>query len=357
MRIGFLSTPFFGCPPQNYGGAEQVTWDIVNGLIKRGHKVILYAPDNSSIPKGGFLYKIGPPIDNVNVDWLQAEKNAWERCNNSFDNLDILCGSNWFGFEFASKMRNPNLKVCHLHHGGLNMEIWGRSKPPFKLNMIAISNWMKRVYESQGFQSQVSYNPVDLDKYKFQKDKGDRLLFVGRLDKFKQPQVAIRVAKNLKMGLDIIGGSFVQDMGFLEMIKSQCDGTQIKLYLDASHGEKIRLYQNAKAVLFPSRMGEPFGLIVPEANACGTLVIGTRDGAIPEIIHDGESGIVTGRGDSGFNEDDDVTRFCDAILSLDSYNAKITPEKCRINAERFSIEKTAQRYEYLFKQILDGYEW
>jgi glycosyltransferase involved in cell wall biosynthesis len=102
-------------------------------------------------------------------------------------------------------------------------------------------------------------------------------------------------------------------------------------------------------------MGEPFGLIVPEAGACGSSIIGLRDGAIPETIDDGNSGFVVGAETGKHTESLDVNALIDGVLKLDG--SGITPEKCRRNAERFSIEKTAERYESLFKSILDGYEW
>lgn len=339
-----------------YGGAERVLWDISNGLIERGHKIVLFAPNESQVPTNGFLFKTGPASNTVNVDWVQLEKAMWEKCDRYFDDFDIVMGSDWFGFEYLSKIRNPSLMVCHLHHGGLNPDWWNKSKPPFKTNMIAISRWMKGVYNSQGYPSEVAYNPVNLDEYRFQKDKGDRLLFVGRLDNFKQPDVAIGVAKKLSVGLDIVGGSFVQDINYLNDIKSQCDGAQIKLYLDATQEKKIELYQNAKAVLFPSRMGEPFGLIVPEGNSCGSFVIGLRDGAIPETINEGISGFVVGNQTQQINDkQSDIDAMVEAVKRLDSI--KIDPMKCRENAERFSIQRCAERYEKLYEDILNGISW
>lgn len=167
--------------------------------------------------------------------------------------------------------------------------------------------------------------------------------FVGRLDSFKRPHIAIEVAKQVGLGLDIVGGSFVNDIPYMEQVKQACDGKNIKLYLDASHTEKIALMQSAKAVIFPSLMGEPFGLITPEANACGTPVIGSRDGAIPEILQDGVSGFIC----------DTVDEMVSAVKKIDS----IRPEDCRKNAERFSREISAVNYVEAYRNIISGAEW
>ena len=57
-----------------------------------------------------------------------------------------------------------------------------------------------------------------------------------------------------------------------------------------THGEKVELLQNARATLFPIEWEEPFGLVMIESMACGTPVIATRWGAVPEVIEDGRAG-------------------------------------------------------------------
>lgn len=344
MDIALISSPMLSCPPKEYGGLELIVWNLANGLTELGHKVVLFAPKGSKTPKNGFLFETPPPQDKADADWLGAEKNMWTVYDPLLDDFDIICAHNWFGMEYASKVRKPDLKVCHVHHGGLSADWWNKSKPPFKLNFIAISDWMVTVYASQGVTARRCYNGINIEDYPFQKDKGDRLLFVGRLDSFKRPMIAIEVAKKLNMGLDIVGGSFVQDVNYMKQVKHACDGTQIKLHRDAPHEKKVELYQNAKAVLFPSKMGEPFGLIVPEANACGTPVIATPDGAIPEVLADGETGFLC-------NTIDEIHK---AVKKADT----IDPKACRKRVEEnFTKEIMAKNYLEKYKEIIVGNEW
>ena len=56
--------------------------------------------------------------------------------------------------------------------------------------------------------------------------------------------------------------------------------------------EKLDLLSRAKAVLFPIGWDEPFGLVMAEAMACGTPVIATPRGSVPEVIADGETGFI-----------------------------------------------------------------
>ena len=61
---------------------------------------------------------------------------------------------------------------------------------------------------------------------------------------------------------------------------------------EVTHGEKVELLQHARATLFPIEWEEPFGLVMIESMACGTPVIATRYGAVPEVIDHGRTGII-----------------------------------------------------------------
>jgi glycosyltransferase involved in cell wall biosynthesis len=67
---------------------------------------------------------------------------------------------------------------------------------------------------------------------------------------------------------------------------------EIQYLGEVDHGHKVELLQHARATLFPIDWEEPFGLVMIEAMACGTPVIATRRGAVPEVIEDGVSGII-----------------------------------------------------------------
>jgi glycosyltransferase involved in cell wall biosynthesis len=220
---------------------------------------------------------------------------------------------------------------------------------------------MSEVYKAQGFESRHVYNGINLEKYPFQKEKGNRLLFVGRIDRFKQPHVAIEVAKKLNMGLDIVGGTFVQDPQYLEQIRSMCDGEQIKFYPDASHQKKVELMQNSRCLLFTSQMGEPFGLVCAEMLATGGKVVALNDGAIEEVV--GDVGIVcdvfdkkiTPKGPVYSLKRDPVDALVEGVKKIDEIDSKA----CRERIERlFSRQAMAQGYEVLYRLVVqDNIEW
>jgi glycosyltransferase involved in cell wall biosynthesis len=367
LNIAIVAAPFIPVPPKGYGGLERVVYDLAVPLAQMGHKVTVFGADESNV-EGCNVVRYGPAIGTVKCDWLQEERKAFDRVASQLAGFDIIHTNDWFGMAYKLRAANSSIKVCHTHHGGLNTEWWGTSKPPFPLNLFSISRFMADVYRQQGLTARPIYNGVSLEKYAYQERKGDRLIFVGRADTFKQPHVAVEVAKRLNVALDLVCGTFVYGEQYMASVKAMCDGTQIRWIEDPPQDEKVRLIQNAKCLLFPSRMMEPFGLVAAEANCCGTPAIGFDDGAIPEVIADGVTGFVvhdyTRMAPDQWEKlpdtekqrlfDQSVNGMCDAVRKVNA----ISPQSCRARVEQlFSRETMAKNYLQAYEDIIAGREW
>jgi glycosyltransferase involved in cell wall biosynthesis len=70
------------------------------------------------------------------------------------------------------------------------------------------------------------------------------------------------------------------------------EGNRCQYVGEVGDDDKVELLQSARATLFPIDWEEPFGLVMIESMACGTPVIATRRGAVPEVIEHGRTGIV-----------------------------------------------------------------
>jgi glycosyltransferase involved in cell wall biosynthesis len=64
------------------------------------------------------------------------------------------------------------------------------------------------------------------------------------------------------------------------------------------HSELAEWYRRADIFVFPSLWHEPFGVPPIEAMASGLPVVATRSGALPEIVVEGETGLLVERGDA-----------------------------------------------------------
>jgi glycosyltransferase involved in cell wall biosynthesis len=351
LRIALVSTPFFGVPPKKYGGLEQIVWDLAEGLDELGHIVTLFAPEGSKVPKHGVLVTTGPAIDTVNVDWFREEENRYFKWKEIItnDRYDIIHDHSWFGFPYFQKMNNLKLRVIHTHHGGY---IWATAPPFPKPNLVSISKFMKQYteqyFKQKGFniQSEYVYNGIDLDRYNINsliEKKTNNLLYVGRFSAFKDPLMAMRIALKTGFHIDLIGGSFVEDPNYIVQLEKMCEGKDMSIYKDVSHEFKIEKMQLAKAIIVPSKMNEPFGLICIEAMACGTAVICSRDGALPEIVIDGVTGFIC----------DTEEQMIEAVSKVDS----IKSSDCRKRAEKFSKSIMAENYVKLYEKMMKGEYW
>jgi glycosyltransferase involved in cell wall biosynthesis len=351
MKIALISPPLLKTPPSGYGGLEQVVYDLGCALVDSGDEVTLFAPPGSYID-GGKLFETVVAPERTDVNWIQLEADAYNKYMGELSNFDIVHDHTWFYFSALSKTGISNIKICHTHHGHMD---WDPAKKPAHIknvNLIAISDFMRREYVAIGWSARYVYNGVNLNKYPYSEKKGDRFVFVGRISTFKQPHLAIRAAIDTETPIDVIGGSFVDDKNFLEQIKRMCDDSKgfATLHLDLSHDKNVIFVQNAIACLVPSKMSEPFGLTLVESLACGTPVIALNDGAINEVVGR------TGDGGAGYvcNTDDE---FIKLARNIGKSGYVIEPIDCRNRAEYFSRENMAKRYKSLYKGILRGEEW
>jgi glycosyltransferase involved in cell wall biosynthesis len=103
--------------------------------------------------------------------------------------------------------------------------------------------------------------------------------------------------------------------------------------------QKGDLLRGAIALLNPVEWPEPFGLVMAEALACGTPVVATCRGAVPEVVDDGQTGFVC-------DTDDEMVQACHAAGGL-------SRPACRARAERyFSPAVMASGYERVYHRIL-----
>ena len=123
---------------------------------------------------------------------------------------------------------------------------------------------------------------------------------------------------------------------FERKVKPQLDGKLVEYIGPADLAAKNELLGNSLAMLFPIQWNEPFGLVMVEAMACGTPVLASPGGSVPEVVQNGVSGYIcrTVR--------EMVKRVGD--LPLD-------PQKVRAYAaENFSTEQMVKKYLALYEE-------
>jgi glycosyltransferase involved in cell wall biosynthesis len=168
------------------------------------------------------------------------------------------------------------------------------------------------------------------------------MCFLGRIAPVKGAHRAIEVAKRTGIPLKLAGEIQPTFQSYWENdIKPHVDGRLVEYVGEATPPIKNELLANASALLFPIEWEEPFGLVMIEAMACGTLVLAFPGGAVPEVVRNGVSGWICR------DVDEMAERAC---------NLRIEPSSCReYVARHFSVELMAERYERAYDAALrDG---
>lgn len=173
------------------------------------------------------------------------------------------------------------------------------------------------------------------------KRQGITWRFWDEFTRTKGPEQAIEIARATGNKLIIAAKIDAPDRHYYRhKIKPLIDGKQIIFIGEVAHAAKVALLKQARALLSPIQWDEPFGLTNTEAMACGTPVIATSRGSLPEIIVDGKTGFLCKT----------VDEMIKRVADID----KIKRKACREHIEkRFSARLMAQNYIKTYQKILN----
>lgn len=326
-------------PPVGYGGTEAVVSLLADALVRAGHEVVLWASSDSlTLAELRSVYRHGLRLDPAVADphpyeWVhavEAIKDAQE-----FDIIHNHDGERVMAL--ASLLDVPMLTTMHCLIEPDTKFVWERYQGFFNTISEAERATIPPL-EGPRFAG-VVYNAVDAASFPFRADKQDYLLFIGRMGLPKGAHLAIEVARRLGMRLVMAGKvDSCDEQYFAEAVEPHIDGKQIQ-FLGEVGFQKRELYANARCLLVPICWEEPFGLVMPEAMACGTPVIAFNRGSAPELIADGETGYIVR----------DAAEMAEAVRCL----YRLDPHRCRQHVEQnFDVPIMLQHYLDIYEHII-----
>lgn len=344
LRIALTVDPYNPVPPKLYGGIERVVAALARGLLERGHEVTLWAAEGSTVPCPTVTYGRPPhhrPRDRVSELWQVASTLA-PRARaldlvHSFGRLAALLPL--LPLRRLAKVQSYQREIAR-RSVLLGSRLAGRS-----LLFTACSTSCRRAVSDIG-QWETVYNCVPLRNYAFRARVAPDapLVFLGRLERIKGPHSAIEIAQRSGRRL-VLAGNVVRDVEhsrryFDEEVRPHLDGERIRYVGPVTDAQKSRLLGEAAALLMPIEWEEPFGIVMAEALACGTPVIGLRRGSVPEVVGDDESGFVC----------DTVEQMALAVGRL----ARLDRHACRRRAEAmFADQVIVDAYEDLYRRHIE----
>jgi glycosyltransferase involved in cell wall biosynthesis len=339
MRIAQIAPVCESVPPSGYGGTERVVSWLTEELVRRGHRVTLFASADSrtrarlipiverSLDRGGGADSVMAHVLEIGV--VQRRMAEFDVLHSHIDYLAFP----------AFRESDPPL-VTTLH-GRLDIEglapivrhFWQRP-------LVSISDAQRAPLPGANWVATVHHG-LPLVDYPVGDGRGDYLLFLGRMSPEKRPDVAIDVARRAGARLVLAAKVDPADGEYFEtVVKPRLREPGIEFIGEANQLQKLALLRDARALLFPILWPEPFGLVMIEAMACGTPVIARRCGSVDEVIGSGV-GIVC-------DDDDALVRAIGDVGGIDRV-------RCRRWVEQwFSVERMATAYERIYRRLAAG---
>ena len=337
MKLLIVSTLTKTLQDSFYAPVEKNVRFVANELAKRGHETWVVALKGTQPEQ----FKV--------VEVEGNEQKAFEIYKKMLNQFDIVMDFSTLKYTIVYKHdEQPDLKLispCYPYQA-LSYNI----APPIPFpNLCATSDSMAQAMSAKiGCMFKVVYyfaSPIP-NGFEAPKERNGRLLYLGRFEKAKGVQIAVDLARQLGVGIDVAGEDLaVSDQRFTVLLLQKADGRLIRVFGRVNEALKHELLAKAKAVVLPYLEDSVAWTCqtILEAFQHGTPVITLNRSAVNEFVKDGVNGFICNR----------LEDLSEAVKKIDQINS----EACWATAKAFSLENAVNKYQSLLQQVLDGYEW
>ena len=197
------------------------------------------------------------------------------------------------------------------------------------------------------------FKPQDRQQARIKLGLGQRepvLLFVGRLDPFKGPDLLLRSAAMMeeKAQIVIVGGksSHDKDTQQLKELAAQLKISKRVHFIGAQPQYKLPVIYSAADVTVVPSYHESFGLAAAESLACSTPVVATRAGGLTTVVQNNETGFLVPRCPGFFAE------RLDSLLQ----NPEMLKEMSRAarpSVLQYSWKNVASKVQELYEDVIN----
>jgi glycosyltransferase involved in cell wall biosynthesis len=342
MRIAQIAPLYESVPPKFYGGTERVVAHLSNALVERGHDVTLFASgDSKTLAKLVPCRDVALRLDANKLSWdLPAHLSMLASVRRRAHEFDILhFHLDCHHYALFHDIAHRTLTTMHGRQDVKDLPNLYEFYSNFPL--VSISDHQRLPQPNLRWISTIHHG-YPTDQYTFSpKPKGGYLAFLGRIAPEKGVDRAIAIAAKAGLPLRIAAKIDAADRGYYNNnIAPIMEKAKHAEYIgEIGEGEKSKFLGDALALLFPIDWPEPFGLVMIEAMATGTPVIGFNRGSVPEVIEPGVTGFVV-------ETIQEAAEAAKRVGALDREQIRATFER------RFSAEAMAMGYETAYLKVL-----
>jgi len=365
--------PWLPVPPPGYGGIENVVATLVPELRARGVRVVLASVGSSTLEAderlatfqtGQFAHLAGPysmmsGIAHAHLQAVVARLRAGG-VDLVHDHVEVVGPA---VLAAMGQSAPPTLQTLH----------WDLGKHPHfyrsfdgggRVMFCGVSATQLATAPPRLRDQAVGYVPLATpipSTPPATADRGDYVLTLGRITRYKGQHVAAQVCARLGLPLRLAGpvagadtpaelergltapeGTYRGNADvryFLDEVRPHVDGRLVRWLGTVGGQDKADLLRRARALLFPVDWEEPGATAVVESLAAGTPVVATRRGVLPSLIEHGVTGFLA----------DSVDELAGYLRRVD----ELDPDACRrVAVERFSPAAMAEGYLSMYEQVL-----
>jgi glycosyltransferase involved in cell wall biosynthesis len=343
MRIAQVAPLYESVPPQLYGGTERVVSWLTEELFRLGHEVTLFASGDSQtraklVPACSRALWRDPDCKDTLPHHVRLLELVFADVSR-FDLIHFHC--DYMHFPLLRRCPCPSVTTLHgrLHVPDLQDLFAEYTEVP----LVSISDEQRRPIPAANWQATV-YHGLPRDLHTFRDQPGEYLAFLGRISPEKRLDRAIEIARRTGRKLKVAAKIYPEERAYYtQAIEPLLHESRsfVEFVGEVGGRQKDEFLGNAYALLFPIDWAEPFGLVIIEAMACGTPVIGWRCGSVPELITTGVTGFVV----------DSIDQAVHAVGQV----AGLHRHKCRdVFDERFVAARMARDYLHVYRRVVQA---
>ncbi|MDF2980057.1 MAG: glycosyl transferase [Actinomycetospora sp.] len=373
MTVLVNAGPWLPVPPPGYGGIENVLAALVPELRRRGVRVVLATVGSSTLPvddrvavfPDGRFADLQRPYNRVMGVAAAHLHRVVRELRRRDDVVLVHDHQEAFGPTVLSTLGRDCPPVLHTLHWDLRKhpELYGDIDGGGSLFVNGVSFAQLTTAPPALRALSVGHvhlsTPLAVDAERRPGvAKGDHLVLMGRVTRYKGQAVAARMAHRTGAEVVLAGpvgphhrpeelaGPAVDEDNpdvryFREEVEPLIDGRRVRWVGTVAGEERDNLVATARASLVPIDWEEPGGTAVVESLALGTPVVGFRRGCLPELVEHGRTGLLVDPGDE------------DALATAAGEATALSPDDCRREAaRRFTPSRMADRYLRLYEKVL-----
>ncbi len=274
-------------PPRHYGPWELFVSLLTEGLVRRGVDVTLFATGDSRtaaqlVSAVATGWSEDPGLDPKVAECLHISQ-VFERA----DEFDLIHNSfDFLPLSYTRLVATPVLTTIHGFSSPRIVPVYQKYNATGGYVAISDADRHPRLEYLATI-----HHGIDTDELALSEAPGEYLVYFGRLHPEKGAREAIDVAA--RVGLPLVMAGIIQDQAYFdEQVAPHIDGERVRFVGAVGPERRGEVLGGALALLHLISFDEPFGFSVVEAMACGTPVIASRRGSMPELIDDGRTGFL-----------------------------------------------------------------